>query len=68
MTYKNVREALDAYDEMLNECHEGCFNIEPARILRKLDPTWYRCGFADWLDAEGIDSDDLDDSGNDWPQ
>lgn len=68
MTYQNVREALGAYDEMLNECAEPVFGIDPARILRECDPVAYRCGFVDWLDAEGVDSDGLDDSGNDWPQ
>ena len=31
-----------------------------SRILREIDPTAYRCGLHDFIDAEGIDSDDLD--------
>jgi hypothetical protein len=73
MTYTTVREALDAYDEYLDEYPGDTVNVcgiefDRSRILRELDPTAYRCYFADWLDTQGIDSDELDDPNNDWPQ
>ena len=60
-TYNTVQDALTAYDDTLDECHpDQIMNIQASRILREIDPTAYRCGFHDWLDAGGIDSDELD--------
>ncbi len=39
--------------------------FDGSRVLLDLDPIAYRVGFFDWLDGEGIDSDDLDDEGYD---
>lgn len=58
-----VRQALDAYDEALNEVHGPVmvagYEFGTSRTLKELDPIAYRVGFHDWLDSEGIDSDDL---------
>ena len=63
--YETMSEAIEAYDDMLNEIHEwpviGGISFAPSDILRECDPIAYRCGFADWADAEGIDTDDLED-------
>ena len=60
-TYNTVQDALTAYDDMLDECHpDQIMDIQASRILREIDPTAYRCGFHDWLDADGIDTDELD--------
>ena len=60
-TYNTVQDALTAYDDMLDECYPDQFmDIQASRILREIDPTAYRCGFHDWLDSDGIDSDQLD--------
>ena len=60
--YETMSEAIEAYDDMLNEVYpETPFGIPASRILRECDPIAYRCGFADWADAEGIDTDDLED-------
>ena len=58
-------EARDAYDEFINSTTDeikimGVLMI-PARVLQNIDPIAYRCGLADFLDAEGIDSDDFED-------
>ena len=40
-----------AYDEMIDECTEGCSlcsSYGASRILKEMDPTAYRCGFVDW--------------------
>lgn len=56
---KDVPESklYDRYDEMLNECNDivriGSLEYMPADVLHEVDPTAYRCGFSDWLDAEG---------------
>ncbi|QDK01519.1 hypothetical protein SEA_LEEROYJENKINS_124 [Microbacterium phage LeeroyJenkins] len=67
--YENYSEAIAAYDEALNDHYfpviAGGIEFDRSRILRELDPIAYRVGFFDWLDAEGIDSDDLDDEGYD---
>ena len=60
--YDTMSEAIEAYDEMLDEIYtETPFSIPASRILRECDPIAYRCGFHDWADAEGIDTDDLED-------
>ena len=43
------------YDEMLNEVSGeikvGCLTFDASRIVEKLDPTAYRCGFDDYVDS-----------------
>lgn len=61
--YENYAEAIAAYDDALDS--EGPTEVAgmtfyPSRIVQSLDPIAYRVGFFDWLDGEGIDSDDLD--------
>lgn len=64
--YENYTEAIAAYDEMLEETYpDQIMGLNAARILLEVDPIAYRVGFFDWLDGEGIDSDDLDDEGYD---
>ena len=55
-------DAQERYEDMLDS--EGPVNVAgleflPSRILREMDPTAYKCGLFDYVDAEGIDSDDL---------
>jgi len=62
---KTMSEAIAAYDEMLNEANGsfeiGYLSFDASRVLRKVDPIAYRVGFFDWADAEGIETDDLED-------
>ena len=62
MEYTKTREdeALEAYDEFLDE--EGEIDVAgmtfyPSTILKECDPIAYRCGFADWLDANELEID-----------
>lgn len=55
-----MSEAIEAYDEYLDELGEFQ-GIPGSRIMRECDPIAYRCGFHDWVDAQGVDTDDLDD-------
>ena len=63
--YETMSEAIEAYDDMLNEVYTwnvvAGINFAPSDILRECDPIAYRVGFHDWADAEGIDTDDLED-------
>lgn len=63
--YETVSETVEAYDVMLNECHEwpnvAGINFAPSDILRSIDPIAYKCGWIDWCDSEGIDTDELED-------
>lgn len=34
---------------------------DTARALDQLDPIAYKCGWIDWCDSEGIDTDELED-------
>lgn len=45
-----------AYDNFLDEVFPSCkianSEYNTSRALAEIDPTAYRCGFADWLDGE----------------
>lgn len=59
------QEAHAAYDEMLDEVYgdaEVCgYTYSSSRALKELDPIAYDCGFNDWCDSEGIDTNELED-------
>lgn len=63
--YETISETVEAYDAMLNEVHEwptvAGINFAPSDILRSVDPIAYKSGWLDWCDAEGIDTDELED-------
>ena len=46
----------DQYDEMLDEVNGEFMGMDASYILKKMDPTAYRCGLLDYLD--GLDQDD----------
>lgn len=54
-----ISDAIEAYDDMLDEVYGEPMGYPASRILREVDPIAYRVGFHDWLDAEDIDSDTL---------
>lgn len=65
MTYLTISETVEAYDECIRE-NTGTvelfgYEFDPADALNKLDPIAYKCGWIDWCDAEGIDTDELED-------
>ena len=42
------------YDSMLDDCSEACPTCSgygASRILKKMDPIAYRCGFVDYIDS-----------------
>lgn len=61
----NEKELLEKYRDMLDEIHADYtvsgITFNASRVLEKLDPIAFRCGFNDWLDAEGIDLDEIED-------
>lgn len=50
-------ELYTMYDEMLDECYPDVkvcgMRYSTSDVLKHVDPIAYRCGFVDWLDAEG---------------
>lgn len=59
----DAMEALEAYTESLNAGEwptVAGMEFAPSDILKELDPIAFRTGFHDWLDAEGIDLDELE--------
>jgi len=58
MRYMNEANAIEAYEDMLNDCYpmaDICgYKVQPAYALKECDPIAYRCGFSDWLDSEGL--------------
>lgn len=65
MDYTTISETVAAYDSMLNECYPDLtiagHMFDTSRALDQLDPIAYKCGWLDWCDAEGIDTDELED-------
>lgn len=64
--YESISETVDAYDAMLNDTGSvwptvAGLDFAPSDILRGLDPIAYKCGWIDWCDSEGIDTDELED-------
>lgn len=57
-------DAEQAFDEMLDTNYPvieiGYLIFSPSEVLFKCDPVAYRTGLLDWLDAEGIDTDELE--------
>ena len=54
---------LEMYNESLDESGYvvvGGLEFLPSRVLEEMDPTAYRCGFNDYLDMLGVDSDELE--------
>ena len=58
------KEAEEAYDDMLDEVSGpvriGSLEFSASRVLREMDPIAYRVGLHEFIDSEGIDSDDLE--------
>lgn len=52
-------ELEDSFEEGLGDCWgtvSVCgYEYDAGRALRELDPTAFRCGFLDWLDAQQSD-------------
>jgi len=59
------RELLQRYrddlDEIYGDIKLGGLTFFPAQVIEELDPTAFRCGFADWTDSEGWEETDSDD-------
>jgi hypothetical protein len=59
--YKIVpeREALEMYDDMLDECFGdvkiGGYSYQHSKAFKDVDEIAYRCGFNAWCDAEKIE-------------
>lgn len=58
-----MSEAVDAFDEFLNECDEPVIvhglEFDRSEILRQCDPIAYRVYFFNFVDSLGVDSDTL---------
>ena len=64
MEFETWYDAEQAFDEMLDDCYPvieiGCLIFSPSKVLFKCDPVAYRTELLDWLDSEGIDTDELE--------
>lgn len=65
MNYETISETVEAYDLFLNEIYETVelLGVEyyPSDLLNSTDPIAYKCGWIDWCDSEGVDTDELED-------
>lgn len=63
MEYETWYDAEQAFDEMLDECYPalrvGFLVFSPSKVLFECDPIAYRTELLDWLDSEGVDTDEL---------
>jgi hypothetical protein len=59
MRIMSEREALEAYDNMLDECYGvveiAGYEYATSRAMKQVDEIAYNCGFSDWVDAEDIE-------------
>lgn len=61
-----LSELRNQFDEFLNQGEvinvDGlyCRQYLPSLILKRVDPTSYRCDFWEWVDAMGIDDIDVE--------
>lgn len=57
-------EAVEQFDEFLDEITGEVdilgMTFLPSRILKEMDPIAYRTSLFDYIDGEGINSDDLE--------
>lgn len=64
MEFETWYDAEQAFDEMLDTSYPvieiGYLVFSPAKVLFKCDPIAYRTALLDWLDSEGIDTDELE--------
>lgn len=65
MYYETISETVAAFDSMTNDLFGTVLvmgsEYDMAKLWNKLDPIAYKCGWIDWCDAEGIDTDELED-------
>lgn len=65
--YETISETVDAYNYFIDDTHETAFVsllgvlYRPSALLNAVDPIAYKCGWINWCDAEGIDTDELED-------
>lgn len=59
-----VEEYRNLLDEIYAEVHiVGC-SFEPSKILEELDPIAFRCGYLDYANSNGIDTETLEEDLN----
>ena len=62
MRYVPEYEAVDLYEDMLDECFEDVqiagMSYTTSNALKNVDPIAYRVGMSDWLDSENITTDE----------
>lgn len=62
--FTTISESVTAYDDMPNEDGPvviAGMEFDPAYALNELDPIAYKCGWIDYMDAIGVDTDELED-------
>lgn len=59
-TWQQAENLWDDFLDIGGDVTIAGIEFQRSRILREVDPIAYRCGLNDFLDGEGIDSDDLD--------
>lgn len=62
MNIRTFREAYEIYERMLDDngpVEIAGMDFYPSEILKKLDRVAYDTGFNDYMDAIGVDTDEL---------
>jgi hypothetical protein len=61
-TIINEDDAIEAFEDMLNDSYPlvkfGNLSYSPSEVLKRVDPTAYRCEFVDWLDSQELTIDE----------
>ena len=61
---KTFTEAYEQYDQMLDEAGTvtvAGMEFYPSAVLKEMDNIAYTCGFVDYMDSIGVDTDELED-------
>ena len=45
----------ESLDESIQEIEIGCLTYSPSHVLKKMDPTAYRCGLIDFIDSLDVE-------------
>lgn len=64
MAYTTISESVEAYDDYLDEfgrAEVAGYNWCASSVLAAMDPCAYKTEWIQWCDAQGIDTDDLED-------
>ena len=63
MNFETISETVEAFELFIDKFHETStlLGVEyyASQLIKHADPIAFKCGWLDWCDSEGIDTDEL---------